>query len=77
MTPDEQLSVLTVPNPKTKYVLHYATDVTKPRGAAPSEMIELRSIFHLLRVVLFHKGARAAVLASRFRVLKIDRKRKK
>lgn len=77
MTPEEQLKVLTVPNPKTKYVLHYATDVTKPPGAAPSDMIELRSLFHLLRVVYTNKSARAAVFANRFRVLKIDRKRKK
>lgn len=77
MTKEEQLKALIDPPVKAKYVLHYATDVTKPPGAAPSDVIHVRSIFHLIWVAAFHKGARAAVLANRFQVWKIDKRNRK
>lgn len=60
-------------DPKAKYMLMYATDVTKPPGTAPSELKHFRSRVGLFWFVLRDRQARTAVIADRFRIMEITR----
>jgi len=60
-------------DPKTKYVLHYATDVSKPPGVSPSKMVQFRSWPRFAFFALTNKEARSAVIAGRCRLLNITK----
>ena len=60
-------------DPKTKYVLHYATDLKTPRGSGPSKMVPFRSWFRYVLYLLRNKDARDALRADRFRLLAIKK----
>lgn len=63
----------TILDPKTKYMLMYATNVKLPRGEAPSELKHFRSAFGLFLFVIRDKQARAAIIADRYYVAKIEK----
>ncbi len=58
-------------DPKAKFALHYATDITKPPGAAPSTMVQFRSRFAFFIYLARNKSARDAVRAGRFQFFTI------
>lgn len=53
-------------DPKAKYALMYAADVTKPPGDAPAAMRQFRSRWALAWFAIRDEVARRAVLAGRF-----------
>jgi len=61
-------------DPKTKYVIQYAPDVTKPPGVVPGKMVQFRSLWRAFWFVVENPDVRAAMKADRFRVLKVNRK---
>lgn len=61
-------------DPKARYVLHYSTDLSTPRGTGPSRMVPFRSWFRYLLYVLRNSDAQKAIRAGRFRLLEISPK---
>lgn len=58
-------------DPKTKYILEYAKDVTKPPGKSPTETVQFRSWFRFMFFAVTDKEARTALLADRCRLITI------
>lgn len=60
-------------DPKAKYALHYATDLTTAPGSGPSKMVSFRSRLGFFWFLARNKDARDAVRAERFRFFVITK----
>lgn len=64
-------------DPKAKYMLHYATDLTTAPGNGPSKMVPFRSRLGFVIYLMRNKDARAAIRAERFRFFVITKAKAK